>query len=282
MCFPSKETVTKQVKLAVKEYRAKSVFVASDHDYLIPELTRALKRMEVREALLSFQHLRHVIVYSFSRKKKSWWFVLLGQCTPASERWTSRRFGHSGASESLHWQLCFFIHFICQEGAGRVRATVIVLGIPCRPSGKEQNAGGIVDNCNFLVLTLHGRSLSTLMLQFGAIGGRLWSAPLKPSLQSEPCAPSQPIEFQRCRIRCRCHHLDYRTRVDFYVLFASVRRIASNTYDLGIRFPVVVACRYRINDALWQPNSSICLIWVQLEDKMDKVYEFFFIYCSKL
>nr|CAG4650009.1 EOG090X02RM [Sida crystallina] len=47
MCFPSKETVIKQVKLAVKEYSAKSVFVSSDHNHLIPELTKALKRMEV-------------------------------------------------------------------------------------------------------------------------------------------------------------------------------------------------------------------------------------------
>jgi len=47
MCFPSQETIVKQVKLAVKEYRAKSVFVSSDHDHLIPVLTKALKRMQV-------------------------------------------------------------------------------------------------------------------------------------------------------------------------------------------------------------------------------------------
>lgn len=48
MCFPSHEIIAKQVKLAVKEYHAKSVFVSSDNDHLIPFLTKALKRMEVR------------------------------------------------------------------------------------------------------------------------------------------------------------------------------------------------------------------------------------------
>ena len=48
MCFPSKENIIKQVKLAVKEYSAKSVFHSSDNDHMIPELTKALKRMEVR------------------------------------------------------------------------------------------------------------------------------------------------------------------------------------------------------------------------------------------
>ena len=47
MCFPSEGTITKQVKLAVKEYKAKSIFVSSDHDHLIPLLIKALKRMEV-------------------------------------------------------------------------------------------------------------------------------------------------------------------------------------------------------------------------------------------
>nr|CAG4640702.1 EOG090X02RM [Eulimnadia texana] len=47
MCFPSTETVIKQVKLAVKEVNAKSVFVASDQDHLVPNLTKALKRMQV-------------------------------------------------------------------------------------------------------------------------------------------------------------------------------------------------------------------------------------------
>lgn len=47
MCFPSHETITRQVKQAVKEYQAKSVFVSSDNDHLIPVLTKALKRMEV-------------------------------------------------------------------------------------------------------------------------------------------------------------------------------------------------------------------------------------------
>nr|CAG4650813.1 EOG090X02RM [Simocephalus serrulatus]SVE94128.1 EOG090X02RM [Simocephalus serrulatus] len=47
MCFPSHDIIAKQVKLAVKEYHAKSVFVSSDNDHLIPFLTKALKRMEV-------------------------------------------------------------------------------------------------------------------------------------------------------------------------------------------------------------------------------------------
>lgn len=47
MCFPSKETVFKQVKQAVKQYGAKSIFVSSDHDHLIADLTKVLKRMQV-------------------------------------------------------------------------------------------------------------------------------------------------------------------------------------------------------------------------------------------
>nr|CAG4647741.1 EOG090X02RM [Moina brachiata]SVE92902.1 EOG090X02RM [Moina brachiata] len=47
MCIPSVETITKQLKQAVKEYQAKSVFVSSDHDHFIPMLTKALKRMDV-------------------------------------------------------------------------------------------------------------------------------------------------------------------------------------------------------------------------------------------
>nr|CAG4641534.1 EOG090X02RM [Eurycercus lamellatus] len=47
MCFPDQETIAKQVKLAVKEYHAKSVFVSSDHDHLIPMLIKTLKRMDI-------------------------------------------------------------------------------------------------------------------------------------------------------------------------------------------------------------------------------------------
>nr|CAG4639861.1 EOG090X02RM [Daphnia pulex]SVE84759.1 EOG090X02RM [Daphnia pulex] len=47
MCFPPHDLIAKQVKLAVKDYHAKSVFVSSDNDHLIPFLTKALKRMEV-------------------------------------------------------------------------------------------------------------------------------------------------------------------------------------------------------------------------------------------
>jgi hypothetical protein len=64
MCFPSKENVIKQVKLAVKEYSAKSVFVSSDHDHMIPELTKALKRMEVR-FFLFFAFLRSIYLHTF-------------------------------------------------------------------------------------------------------------------------------------------------------------------------------------------------------------------------
>jgi peptide-O-fucosyltransferase len=47
MCFPTHEIISKQVKLAVKEYKAKSVFVSSDNDHMINVLTKSLKRMEV-------------------------------------------------------------------------------------------------------------------------------------------------------------------------------------------------------------------------------------------
>jgi len=48
LCFPSKQTIFKQVKRMVKDIKARSVFVASDHDYMIEELNHALKKLKVR------------------------------------------------------------------------------------------------------------------------------------------------------------------------------------------------------------------------------------------
>ncbi|KAK7019718.1 GDP-fucose protein O-fucosyltransferase, partial [Halocaridina rubra] len=47
MCLPSETTIVKKLKRIIKSIGAKSVFVASDHDYMIEKLTTALQRMKV-------------------------------------------------------------------------------------------------------------------------------------------------------------------------------------------------------------------------------------------
>jgi hypothetical protein len=83
MCFPPHDLIAKQVKLAVKEYHAKSVFVSSDNDHLIPFLTKALKRMEV--SLLSFFKTKQSFNESIENILKN-----LGYCAEISKSRTSR------------------------------------------------------------------------------------------------------------------------------------------------------------------------------------------------
>lgn len=47
LCLPSDKTIVKQLKRVVKSISAKSVFVASDNDHMIPFLTEALIKMKV-------------------------------------------------------------------------------------------------------------------------------------------------------------------------------------------------------------------------------------------
>ncbi|CAG0894445.1 unnamed protein product [Darwinula stevensoni] len=47
MCLPPLSTIVKHVKRAVKQVNAQSVFVASDNNHYIPELSKALEKMQV-------------------------------------------------------------------------------------------------------------------------------------------------------------------------------------------------------------------------------------------
>ena len=47
LCLPSKKHILKRVKDVVKKLKAKSVFVATDNDAMIPDLTKALKKLGV-------------------------------------------------------------------------------------------------------------------------------------------------------------------------------------------------------------------------------------------
>jgi peptide-O-fucosyltransferase len=47
MCYPSTETIIKQLKRAIKKIKATSVFVASDRNHLLSELSKSLKNMGV-------------------------------------------------------------------------------------------------------------------------------------------------------------------------------------------------------------------------------------------
>lgn len=49
MCLPGFDVITRLLKRVIRNNKnVKSVFVASDNDYMIPELTKALERMDVR------------------------------------------------------------------------------------------------------------------------------------------------------------------------------------------------------------------------------------------
>lgn len=55
MCLPSLDLIVRHLKRVVRNGKdIKSVFVASDNNYMIEELTKALARMEVRNLLIYF------------------------------------------------------------------------------------------------------------------------------------------------------------------------------------------------------------------------------------
>lgn len=47
MCLPPKSEILKKTKMIVKKAKAKRVFVATDNDPMIKELTEALKSLKV-------------------------------------------------------------------------------------------------------------------------------------------------------------------------------------------------------------------------------------------
>ena len=47
LCLPSENTIVKKLKRVIKSIGAKSVFVASDNDFMIELLTKALQKMKV-------------------------------------------------------------------------------------------------------------------------------------------------------------------------------------------------------------------------------------------
>ncbi|XP_071537854.1 GDP-fucose protein O-fucosyltransferase 1 isoform X2 [Panulirus ornatus] len=47
LCLPSENTIIKKLKRVIKSIGAKSIFVASDNDFMIERLTRALQKMKV-------------------------------------------------------------------------------------------------------------------------------------------------------------------------------------------------------------------------------------------
>lgn len=48
ICFPTKETILKQLKRVVKAVKARSVFVASDNDHMIASINDALKSLKIK------------------------------------------------------------------------------------------------------------------------------------------------------------------------------------------------------------------------------------------
>jgi len=47
MCFPPKKEILKRVKKVVKKIKARRVFVATDHDPMLKDLSQALKSLKV-------------------------------------------------------------------------------------------------------------------------------------------------------------------------------------------------------------------------------------------
>lgn len=47
LCLPSENVIVKKLKRVIKSVGAKSVFVASDNNYMIGKLTQALQKMKV-------------------------------------------------------------------------------------------------------------------------------------------------------------------------------------------------------------------------------------------
>jgi peptide-O-fucosyltransferase len=68
MCLPSKQTILKDVKKAVKAIKAKGVYVATDNDPLQDELSKHLKSLKVK-----------VVTQSGSDKSPQLDLAILGQ-----------------------------------------------------------------------------------------------------------------------------------------------------------------------------------------------------------
>lgn len=63
MCLPSKETVVRQLKRVLRNVKgAVAVFVASDSNHMISDLTEAVKRMEVSNFLTRKFILINIII----------------------------------------------------------------------------------------------------------------------------------------------------------------------------------------------------------------------------
>ena len=55
MCLPPFDLILRHLKRVIRNNKdVKSVFVASDNNYMIPELTKALSRMEVNIRQIPF------------------------------------------------------------------------------------------------------------------------------------------------------------------------------------------------------------------------------------
>ena len=52
LCFPSDEIIIQQLKRVISQYKAKSVFVASDHDHMISRLNKSFKKIAVKAVKL--------------------------------------------------------------------------------------------------------------------------------------------------------------------------------------------------------------------------------------
>ena len=56
MCFPPKKEILKRVKKVVKKIKAKRVFVATDHDPMLKDLSQALKSLKVGYCFKKLSH----------------------------------------------------------------------------------------------------------------------------------------------------------------------------------------------------------------------------------
>nr|CAG4651664.1 EOG090X02RM [Triops cancriformis] len=100
MCFPSEESVVKAVKRAVKETGAKSVFVASDHDHMLPQLNKALKRMQVTAFKLPYVN-PHVDLCILARSNH-----FIGNCISSYSAFAKRERDARGLPSSF-WSFPF-------------------------------------------------------------------------------------------------------------------------------------------------------------------------------
>ena len=67
MCSPPKKEVLKRTKNIAKQIKAKSVFVATDNDAMLDELTKALKKLGVHCIFWGYVPLS-IFLVSFAQK----------------------------------------------------------------------------------------------------------------------------------------------------------------------------------------------------------------------